>query len=322
MEINKNRYQREEILSHLDIAIDQSRAVYEAWLIYQRVFSLYQIKQNESKKNSVQINDTLERNLMGVKERDIEKKERKNRQRINSLLRKRPLFMFVAFCFISTLLSPYYQTVPRSRMAMIEIIVLPVCLVFAFYILPYFAKKRIDEAKAVKTSVVPDDRITYVPNYPLDFWNGQKNEALDKYTYAQAVLDHIKNKGIIDEQYFNLAALCSIREYLLYGRCDELEGANGAYRTYSKEKSNNNFVEQLEKYDTGNKTIIEKQRELYEELLKAKSTVEPILREYDELFNSNIKYENVDESAILSEFFPERTRYYTLRGRIERNYLA
>lgn len=63
---------------------------------------------------------------------------------------------------------------------------------------------------------------------------------------VKELLDKVYSKNIIFPKYRNFAAIAQIYEYLLSGRCDQLEGPYGAYNLYESELRQNIIIDRLD----------------------------------------------------------------------------
>lgn len=77
----------------------------------------------------------------------------------------------------------------------------------------------------------------------------------------------------------NLKVTLYTYEYLLSGRCDKLEGPDGAYNFYEMELRQNIIIAQLSNIIDNLEQIKNNQYSLYEELQKSNYTIEQILNE-------------------------------------------
>lgn len=106
-------------------------------------------------------------------------------------------------------------------------------------------------------------------------------------------LDKHYSQNVIFAKYRNLIAISTIEEYLLSGRCDKLEGAEGAYNLYEMELRQNIVIGQLSNILSNLEQIRNNQYSLYQELMKANATVNGILREV----------RGINQSAKLTAYF-------------------
>lgn len=86
-------------------------------------------------------------------------------------------------------------------------------------------------------------------------------------------------ENIVFAKYRNLVAISTFEEYLMSGRCETLEGANGAYNLYEMELRQNVIINQLSSIISNLEQIRNNQYTLYQELTKANDTVSDVLRE-------------------------------------------
>lgn len=100
-------------------------------------------------------------------------------------------------------------------------------------------------------------------------------------------------QNVLFPKYRNMVAITTINEYLMSGRCYELEGPNGAYNLYEMELRQNVIVGQLSSIISGLEQIRNNQFSLYQEIVKANATVSDILREV----------EGVRENARMTAYF-------------------
>lgn len=121
-------------------------------------------------------------------------------------------------------------------------------------------------------------------------WTSQSNEydqksgeILQKHNDILSDLELALKKhyeqSVIFPKYRNMVAITMINEYLMSGRCFELEGPNGAYNLYESELRQNIIIGQLSTIISSLEQIQSNQFSLYQELVKANSTVNEILYE-------------------------------------------
>lgn len=100
----------------------------------------------------------------------------------------------------------------------------------------------------------------------------------DALQALETALETHYSDGVIFPKYRNMVAITTINEYLMSGRCYELEGPNGAYNLYEMELRQNIVISQLSNIITNLEQIRNNQYTLYQELTKANATVDDILR--------------------------------------------
>lgn len=107
--------------------------------------------------------------------------------------------------------------------------------------------------------------------------NVERNEILNTKWELQGVLKSLYEEGPIYPKYRNLVAVSTIYEYLASGRCDRLEGPNGAYNLYEMELRQNIVIGQLSTITEPLEQIKENQYTLYYEIQNANRNSESML---------------------------------------------
>lgn len=92
-------------------------------------------------------------------------------------------------------------------------------------------------------------------------------------------LERLYAENVIFPKYRNLIDVTVINEYLLSGRCDKLEGIDGAYNLYEMELRQNIIINQLSIIIDDLEKIRRNQYSLYQELQKSNNTINEILSE-------------------------------------------
>lgn len=129
----------------------------------------------------------------------------------------------------------------------------------------------------------------------------EKSKMTEQHNYALALLvkalEEHYSLDIVYPKYRNLVAISAIDEYLSSGRCDKLEGADGAYNLYEMELRQNIVIGQLSAVIDDLEKIRSNQYSLYHELTKANKTVNSILAEV----------RGIGADACLTAYFSEVT---------------
>lgn len=103
------------------------------------------------------------------------------------------------------------------------------------------------------------------------------HELFDAKWNLEEALISLYEEGIIYSKYRNLVAVSTIYEYLASGRCDQLEGPNGAYNLYEMELRQNIVIGQLSTITEHLEQIKENQYTLYYEIQNANRNSESLL---------------------------------------------
>ena len=109
-------------------------------------------------------------------------------------------------------------------------------------------------------------------------------------------------------KYRNFAAICSIYEYFVSGRCTELTGADGAYNLYESELRQNLIIERLDKIIDSLEVIKENQYALYSELERTNEILNGISSDMRELVST---VRRIEITANRIEDAVHITNYYT-----------
>lgn len=116
---------------------------------------------------------------------------------------------------------------------------------------------------------------------------------IDILTTLEATLKELYDKDVIYPKYRNMVAITAINEYLMSGRCFELEGPNGSYNLYEMELRQNIIIDKLSSIIDNLEQIRSNQYSLYQEMQKANLTVKGILQEV----------QGVNDNAKLTAYF-------------------
>ena len=103
------------------------------------------------------------------------------------------------------------------------------------------------------------------------------HELFDAKWNLEEALISLYEEGIIYSKYRSLVAVSTIYEYLASGRCDQLEGPNGAYNLYEMELRQNIVIGQLSTITEHLEQIKENQYTLYYEIQNANRNSESML---------------------------------------------
>ena len=102
----------------------------------------------------------------------------------------------------------------------------------------------------------------------------------------EEALQAVYDENVIFPKYRNFVAITTINEYLMSGRCSELEGPNGAYNLYEMELRQNIVIAQLSSIVDNLEQIRNNQFSLYEELRESNRTINALLDEAREMKQS------------------------------------
>ncbi len=101
----------------------------------------------------------------------------------------------------------------------------------------YYQRCAENESKMIAQSEIP------LKNH----MENERNELVIKpKEEVKRMLDNLYSKDIIFPKYRNFTAVAQVLEYLISGRCTELEGPNGAYNLYESELRQNIIIDKLD----------------------------------------------------------------------------
>lgn len=137
-------------------------------------------------------------------------------------------------------------------------------------------------------------------SYPVEYEEYKEKVSIHDSKVADIMLQHtdmlkcleksiniVYEENVIFPKYRNLVAITAINEYLMSGRCDKLEGPDGAYNLYEMELRQNIIIAQLSSIIDNLEQIRNNQYSLYEELQKSNYTINEILAETQRMKESS-----------------------------------
>lgn len=131
--------------------------------------------------------------------------------------------------------------------------------------------------------------------------------------HLKSSLEQLYGANVIYPKYRNLVAITTIYEYLASGRCDTLEGADGAYNLYEMELRQNIIIGQLSSVLDSLEQIKNSQFTLYSELEESNRKSADLLSNIsDNVEFSRYASEEIAKSNKALERNTEATKYYTL----------
>ncbi len=173
-------------------------------------------------------------------------------------------------------------------------------------------------AEAQKTIEVCDFRLDTLPSnnygeqpillYPpiqnLDIYlDGMVEEVYRRYRAVCAERDALYEEANVFGKYRNLPAITSFCEYIDSGRCNALEGRDGAYNLYENEIRQDRIIADLDEAVTQLEQIKKNQYLLYTEVDKLNSSVKTMTRQVDRAVKELTKQTAIaaDANALLTK---------------------
>lgn len=130
----------------------------------------------------------------------------------------------------------------------------------------------------------------------LDSETAQTMELLQKSITAR---NELYAAGIIFGKYQNAVALSSFYEYLVSGRCEKLEGTNGAYNLYESEVRANRVIEQLDTVIDSLEQIKSNQYMMYSAMCSMKKELAQLNETMNSALTAIYSIENSTSDAVI-----------------------
>lgn len=106
------------------------------------------------------------------------------------------------------------------------------------------AKNAVEQAKLEQENAIGLENEK--DSFANDFVEKEFEQATELLKSLYEAKNQLYGLGIVYGRYQNMVALATFYDYLMAGRCTELEGANGAYNIYESELRANLIIEKLD----------------------------------------------------------------------------
>lgn len=134
----------------------------------------------------------------------------------------------------------------------------------------------------------------------IDFLKKQITKAEQNYSQTKNVLQNLYFYNVLHPKYRNLVAVCSIYEYYETGRCNALEGHEGAYNIYENELRLDRIIGQLNVVISKLDQIRNSQYELYCALVESNRNIREISAH---LGNLEVSANDIVTSSAVSAYY-------------------
>ena len=138
------------------------------------------------------------------------------------------------------------------------------------------AKETWDNAKENANKIVPVEASNTPSNYALELITKEIAEAEKLMKDLYTCRNEMHASGIIFPKYQNVVIISTFYEYLMSGRCEILEGANGAYNIYENEMRADKIIDQLSQVIESLEKVKENQYLIYSELKEVNKNLHSI----------------------------------------------
>lgn len=109
------------------------------------------------------------------------------------------------------------------------------------------------------------------------------NQLKESLLGTEDVIKKLYDLDVVFPKYRNLVAMCTFYEYLACGRCEALEGPNGAYNIYEAEQRQNLIIGKLDEISNKLDKVIDNQYYLCSEIKKANQSIDKISNEVEQI---------------------------------------
>jgi len=133
------------------------------------------------------------------------------------------------------------------------------------------------ELEQYRNNVAEDQRRVRLENIKKDILLVELSKLREQNKSSTETLKQIYDKNIIFPKYRNLVMTCSLYEYICSGRCDKLEGHEGAYNILEMEIRLDKIITQIDRVICMLERIRESQYMVYTAIQSANQQSEKIL---------------------------------------------
>lgn len=133
----------------------------------------------------------------------------------------------------------------------------------------------------------------------LDVYNNEYMYQKNIYSYTRDLLNRYYNKEIIFPKYRNIIAISSFYEYFVSGRCNTLEGHEGAYNLYENELRQNIIIGKLDEVIVHLERIEDNQYMLYSAIKDGNAQINTLMQEMKKTVNL---LENIDSNSAITAY--------------------
>ena len=186
--------------------------------------------------------------------------------------------------------------------------ILFVCMAFTFLLGVINISKENHEIDDENKRIENNNRHIREKNEKVKYWIKEETEALQneynklsrKLEETQDTLLQMYSLDVIFPKYRNIIAVSSFYEYLLSGRCDKLEGAEGAYNIFESELRMNLIINKIDDVIKHLEKIEQHQYMLYSAIQENNKQVNQLSGELTMLVNNSCQ---IEENTRMTEYY-------------------
>ena len=168
----------------------------------------------------------------------------------------------------------------------------------------YARQYEIDVKKYNKACEREEERM-YRETKELDIYDQQFDILDNTYDNTLEILEKLYDKGIIYSKYRDFVSIGMFCEYLESGRCDRLDGPNGAYNIYENEIRQDIIISRLEDIIQCLDEIKETQFKLYCEVQNMNCKIDELVQSVHEVAQNQLtiidnQNEQIEQTKIVA----------------------
>lgn len=182
------------------------------------------------------------------------------------------------------------------------------CVAFSFVCGGIYLSKESDEVENENKEIEEKNKYIRLKNEKIEQWKKEESKALqceykllgEKLEETKKILEQLYAANIIFPKYRNIIAISSFYEYLMAGRCKELEGAEGAYNIFESELRMNLIINKIDDVIRHLEQIEQHQYMLYSAIQENNKQVSELNGELTKLVNNAAC---IEENTRMTEYY-------------------
>ncbi len=179
---------------------------------------------------------------------------------------------------------------------------------FSFVCGGIYLSKEGKEVENENKAIEEKNKYIRLENEKIEKWKKEESKTLqdeykllsEKLEETKKILEQLYNINIIFPKYRNIIAISSFYEYLMAGRCTELEGAEGAYNIFESELRMNLIINKIDDVIRHLEQIEQHQYMLYSAIQENNKQVLELNGELIKLVNNSAC---IEENTKMTEYY-------------------
>lgn len=179
---------------------------------------------------------------------------------------------------------------------------------FSFVCGGIYLSKEGKEVENENKAIEEKNKYIRLENEKIEKWKKEESKTLqdeykllsEKLEETKKILEQLYNINIIFPKYRNIIAISSFYEYLMAGRCTELEGAEGTYNIFESELRMNLIINKIDDVIRHLEQIEQHQYMLYSAIQENNKQVLELNGELIKLVNNSAC---IEENTKMTEYY-------------------